>query len=171
MSTIGDRFKLIRERFKLSLVDFGASVGVSHSHLSKVENGKEKPSDQLVICICEVYCINEKWLRLGEGDMTADITDYLAKKIHIIGSEKFIESYYKLQKRLTLNNIVQFGECSPHTFDDPFLKGMVDYLIETWTDSDRDMQGWLKIQFKNAYPDFEAQKKQRSAVEGTTNGA
>lgn len=56
---------------------------------------------------------------------------------------------------------------------DPEFEAMVSYLRDTWKEGDQDLRGWIKIQFKRAYPDFEEnrQKKQGVAREGTTNGA
>lgn len=55
MSNINDYLKLsglqikeMRKKAGLSQQEFGARLGVTHAHISKIESGKEKPSETLV---------------------------------------------------------------------------------------------------------------------------
>ncbi len=43
----GDTIKAIRQKYGLSQQAFGARLGVSHAHISKIESGKENPSETL----------------------------------------------------------------------------------------------------------------------------
>lgn len=73
MSTIGDRIKEIRKERGLTQVVFGEMMGVSHSHISKIEANKEFPSDTLIKLICLDFGINESWLRTGEGSKSMNV--------------------------------------------------------------------------------------------------
>lgn len=37
--------------------------------ISKIESGERNLTDQLIISICQVFHVNETWLRTGEGSM------------------------------------------------------------------------------------------------------
>lgn len=44
----GEMIKAIRQRYGLSQQEFGARLGVTHAHISKIESGKENPSETLL---------------------------------------------------------------------------------------------------------------------------
>lgn len=44
----GEAIKAIRQRYGLSQQEFGARLGVTHAHISKIESGKENPSETLL---------------------------------------------------------------------------------------------------------------------------
>lgn len=44
----GAKIKEIRQKNNLSQQEFGARLGVSHAHISKIESGKENPSETLL---------------------------------------------------------------------------------------------------------------------------
>ena len=44
----GAKIKEIRQKNGLSQQEFGARLGVSHAHISKIESGKENPSETLL---------------------------------------------------------------------------------------------------------------------------
>ncbi|MCL4514711.1 MAG: helix-turn-helix transcriptional regulator [Firmicutes bacterium] len=56
---------------------------------------------------------------------------------------------------------------------DPELFLMISYIRELWFSGDYDLRGWVKIQFKKAFPDYVdwRQKKQGSTGEGMENWA
>lgn len=73
-TTLTDRIKLIRKTFHLSQKDFGAKLGVSRDVISNIEYGRVAPKDIMLHHICEVFGINEVWLRTGKGNMQELIT-------------------------------------------------------------------------------------------------
>jgi transcriptional regulator with XRE-family HTH domain len=84
---ISERIKKIRKKTELSQAVFSESLGVTRSHISKIEGGIVSPSNQLIKSICRVYGVREEWLRDGKGRITEktlkqkNIQDYnLAKK-------------------------------------------------------------------------------------------
>ena len=64
-----DRFKLIRNHFSLSQVQFAQSISKSPGFISLVETGKSGVSEETIKTICSIYGVNESWLRNGSGPM------------------------------------------------------------------------------------------------------
>lgn len=84
---IGERFKQIRKHFNLTQQLFSISLGISRSHISNIENGREKPSDTLLMLLNSKYHINTEWLLEGKGNM-------LINDIDVITSEEFERKEY-----------------------------------------------------------------------------
>ena len=68
-TTIGQRIRELRKYYKLNQTAFGKAVGVSYGHISNIEAGKDKASDNLIRLIAIEYCANEDWIKTGNGDM------------------------------------------------------------------------------------------------------
>jgi len=66
---VGGRIRSIREKLGLTQPVFAKSLGVGHSWLSELENGKYKPSDVWLVAIEYRYNINPQWILTGEGSM------------------------------------------------------------------------------------------------------
>lgn len=74
MSAINERLREIRKRFKLSLAKFGAPIGYSKSTISQIERGLppyDGVPDRYLIAVSKNYGISERWIRTGEGEITA----------------------------------------------------------------------------------------------------
>lgn len=84
---IGERFKQIRKHYNLTQQLFSISLGISRSHISNIENGREKPSDTLLMLLNSKYHINTEWLLEGKGNM-------LINDIDVITSEEFERKEY-----------------------------------------------------------------------------
>lgn len=104
---MNERLKELRkEHLHLTLEKFGEPLGVKHSALSHLENGKNKLTDQMILSICRTYNVNEEWLRTGNGKVFMDEQDdnELALAFNEITNDPFIKSaiieYYKLDKSL-----------------------------------------------------------------------
>lgn len=65
----GIRVKKLRKELGLTLEKFGKPLGVGKTAISKIENGENNLTDQMIISICREFNVNEKWLRDGEGEM------------------------------------------------------------------------------------------------------
>lgn len=63
------RIKAIRETLGLSQREFGESLGVSRDVISNIEHDRVAPKELLFHHICQLYDINECWLKTGEGEM------------------------------------------------------------------------------------------------------
>lgn len=69
---LGERIRMVRTSSGLSQEEFGRNIGISKPAISLIEAGKNNPSEQTLLFICNRYGINESWLRNGEGEMKAD---------------------------------------------------------------------------------------------------
>lgn len=65
----GQRVRELRKELGLTLEKFGKHLGVGKTAISKIENGENNLTDQMILAICREYNVDEKWLRTGEGEM------------------------------------------------------------------------------------------------------
>jgi len=66
---MGERLKELRKALGLTLESFGERVGVGKSSISRLENGTNNLTDQMILAICREFNVNEEWLRYGKGEM------------------------------------------------------------------------------------------------------
>ena len=67
---IGNRIKELYKALKLTQAQFADIVGVSHSAISHIQSGKNKPSKRLLIAIYAKFPqTNTVWLETGKGEM------------------------------------------------------------------------------------------------------
>lgn len=72
MNEIGLRIRSLRKRFGYTQTEFAALFGVTHAHISAIENGKDMPSKMLIMFICEKLGTSRQWLETGKGDMQSE---------------------------------------------------------------------------------------------------
>lgn len=70
----GQRVKELRKELNLTLEKFGKPLGVGKTAISKIENGENSLTDQMIISICREYNASEEWLRSGVGEMFVPLT-------------------------------------------------------------------------------------------------
>lgn len=89
---MNNRVKAIRKstQIHLSQEAFGKRLGVTGAAISKIESGERNLTDQLIISICQVFHVNETWLRTGEGSMFIERSrdDEIASFVNSIIREK-----------------------------------------------------------------------------------
>ena len=56
----GIRVKKLRKELGLTLEKFGKPLGVGKTAISKIENGENNLTDQMIISICREFNVNEK---------------------------------------------------------------------------------------------------------------
>ena len=71
--TQGERVKEIRKALGLTLDKFGKKVGVKKQTVSRIENGVNNVTDQMVLSICREFNVNYDFLMNGEGEMFDDL--------------------------------------------------------------------------------------------------
>lgn len=69
-----ERIKELRKTLGLTLESFGDKVGVGKSTISRIENGTNGLTEQMILSICREFNVNENWLRTGSGEMFKDMT-------------------------------------------------------------------------------------------------
>ncbi len=67
--TLNGRIKVVREALQLSQRKFGEKLGVSRDVISNMEYGRVQPRELLIKHICNLYGVNEGWLKTGDGPM------------------------------------------------------------------------------------------------------
>ena len=70
---MNNRVRKVRKELGLTLEKFGKRLGVSNPAISKIENGQNNVSEQMIKSICREFNVNETWLRTGEGEMFVDM--------------------------------------------------------------------------------------------------
>lgn len=68
------RLTEIRQTQKMTMEQFGKSLGVTKAAISKLENGQRNLTEQMIKAICREFNVNEHWLRTGEGSPTKDLS-------------------------------------------------------------------------------------------------
>lgn len=110
--TLGNTIRNARKSYPLTLEELGEKVGVTHAFLSRVENNKVIPNDELLIKIADVLDFNDSQDFLNEFRILAGIYDSIEEnssffndlkssgrlEINTFNNEKKIveNSYYKL---------------------------------------------------------------------------
>ena len=72
--TQGERVKEARKSLNLTLEKFGERLGVRKTAISKIENGENNLTEQMLKSICREFNISEEWLRDGTGNMFVDLS-------------------------------------------------------------------------------------------------
>lgn len=69
-TTIGERFKAVRDEFGLSQTALGELIGVKKSYISKIERGeRDNPDPQRMSLLCTKLWLHYDWLMSGTGVM------------------------------------------------------------------------------------------------------
>lgn len=96
--TQGDRVKDVRKTLKLTLEEFGKKVGVTKQTVSRIENGINNLTDQMVKSICREFNVDYDWLMNGEGEMFTDlpqtVLDELCLQYELDDLDRFIVELY-----------------------------------------------------------------------------
>ena len=72
--TYNERVRALRKELGLTLQAFGDRLGVTRATVSRIENGVNNLTDQMVVSICREYGVSEEWLRDGVGEMFVPVT-------------------------------------------------------------------------------------------------
>lgn len=64
-----DRIKQLRIELHMSQEEFAGSIGLHRSTISSYECGRVEPPENIQNSICQVFKVNQRWLRYGEGAM------------------------------------------------------------------------------------------------------
>lgn len=72
---MNENLKELRVKLGLSQKEFAEKLLVSDATISRLEKGERKLTDRFIFQICEVFNVNEDWLRNGNGEMFKNIDD------------------------------------------------------------------------------------------------
>jgi transcriptional regulator with XRE-family HTH domain len=85
--TVNKRIKFVREALDMTQVNFSRVLSLSSGYLAGVETGKRKVNGRIIKLICSAFNVNEVWLRTGECEMFAEITDPVFTKLESLFKE------------------------------------------------------------------------------------
>lgn len=92
------RIKVLRKQLNLSQEAFGFRLGVTAAGISKIESADRHLTGQMIKLICNEFCVNEQWIRTGEGEMfrpkLSSGLEQLAKDYQLDGTDIRIISEY-----------------------------------------------------------------------------
>ena len=67
MSTVNERFRDIRKELGFNQQQFAYELGISQTHISGIENGRDNPSKSLIKFLCAKFSVSEEWMLEGVG--------------------------------------------------------------------------------------------------------
>ena len=110
------RVKDVREALHLSQREFGEKLGVSRDVISNIEYGRVQPKDLLLRHMCELYNVNEHWLRTGEGEMFVETLEETVKFDEALKIFKDLRPEFQDYALQQIRNLSDLQEkCIPHT--------------------------------------------------------
>ena len=69
-----ERLKKLRKTLDLTQQEFADKLKVPRNTIGGYEVGKSNPSDAAVNNICNIFNVNEEWLRTGNGERFIELT-------------------------------------------------------------------------------------------------
>lgn len=105
---MGNRIKIRRKELRIKQAELAERLNISNSHMSSIENGRQKPSLDIFIQICNLLNVTPDYLLLGSMhayNIPQDIIDklrlYNQSDIELAGD--FIELLVKRNNKATHN--------------------------------------------------------------------
>lgn len=80
MSALGRHMRRARVKYKSTLRSLAADLGVDVSYLSRIENGREKPSQKVIDAYIDHFRMNSDELNRVAGRISVDVERYLVNK-------------------------------------------------------------------------------------------
>lgn len=137
MSTINERIRIIRKMNNLNQQQFAQILGVSQTHISKIEAGKDAPSRKLLKSICIEFNINPGWIESEIGNINqSEFCEDILIKDCLVKTKKYLLNASKQEKMLYSNLLIQFPDLikSINIAELNNTDGIDDYLITTLFD-------------------------------------
>lgn len=77
---MGNRIKLRRKELRIKQAELAEMLDISNNHMSSIENGRQKPSLDTFVLICQSLNVTPDYLLLGNMhacNLPQDVTDKL----------------------------------------------------------------------------------------------
>ncbi|MDA8170278.1 MAG: helix-turn-helix transcriptional regulator [Nitrospiraceae bacterium] len=103
-SNLGERIRLIRQKYHLKQHEFAVSLGISQGYLSEIEKGYKEPSDTILIVISNLYAINKEWLQKGSGAMMMEASEI--GEIIMESKAEYVCDLIRRHNNTVLNNMI-----------------------------------------------------------------
>lgn len=168
---IGKRILELRKTLNITQDEFSKRLRINKGTISNLEKDRQKPSEQLLHHICLEYVVSEDWLKAGAGEMFISPEDVLKQQKARLGERAFLDAVNSIMKE---HGLAMAAGRHPHQADtgDQELDNMINTIYDLWA-SGEDMKGWLKVQFRHAFPADvieESQKKQQETSRQASAG-
>ena len=69
MSTINERFCIVRKELKLTQTEFATMANRTRSEISNIEYNKTTPKEEVIKAVCKAHGINREYLEYGKEPM------------------------------------------------------------------------------------------------------
>ncbi len=110
--TLGERIKFVRKSNNLNQSDFAKLLGISQTHVSKIEKNIENPSTTLLILISYMFAIDIEWLKDDKG--TSNNKDrFMFIRHNLENQRKYINDdcdFYLTESFLYFEKILSFAD-------------------------------------------------------------
>ena len=120
---VNKRIKIIRKDKKMTQEKFADFLGISFSHLSKIETNKSELQERIKFIICIKCGVNIKWLETGEGEKYSDTIIPTEDQKELLSYsedelfQKFLALYKKLKEATSKKEQEQIGKFIVHIID------------------------------------------------------
>jgi transcriptional regulator with XRE-family HTH domain len=163
---IGKRVQQVREYFNLTRKQFIQIIKVDLSTVSRIETGKQGPSEVFLDALLARLLINPDWVKTGEGEMFITSEEHMANGMKILGALKYGQGLLRIlndPQFSELQSIVAIGDEIKESID-PKLAAYLQYILDKWHQGDETVRGWLMIQLGIAFQEvgkkLEEEKKE-----------
>jgi len=135
MCKIGERIKEIRKKYGVTQKQFAEVLGISQTHVSKIEKNIENPSETLLRFISYKYNVDIDWIKTG--NLTKEKTKSYTLDKFRVNMEYYLEKYaddayifYFTQMINSLNHILY----TPEMYESAESAFLPDCIIKTISD-------------------------------------
>lgn len=92
----GSRLRELRQEKGLGIKDLAPKLNVTYTHLSNIELGYKKPSEDFIRRAAQFFCVDEEELTILAGYIPGDISDILSK--YPKDAPRYLRSKFKPEK-------------------------------------------------------------------------
>ncbi len=150
---IGKRVEQVRDYFGLTRKQFIQIVKVNLSTVSRIEAGKQPPSEVFLDALLARFLVNPDWVKTGEGEMLITAEEHMANGIKALGVKKYgqgLKNVLREPQFTELQCLMALGEMSQGSID-PKLQAYLHYILDKWNQGGETVRGWLMIQLGIAF--------------------
>jgi transcriptional regulator with XRE-family HTH domain len=159
---IGKRVEQVREYFGLTRKQFIQIVKVNLSTVSRIEAGKQPPSEVFLDALLARFLVDPDWVKTGDGEMFITAEEHMANGIKALGVKKYGQGLMNVLREpqfAELQSLVAFGEVTKESID-PKLQAYLQYILDKWHQGDETVRGWLMIQLGIAFQEVAARLRE-----------
>lgn len=168
--TIGERIAFFRKTYKIKQGVFAESIDISQSHISKIENNQDMPSDRLIQKIIATWGINKEWLLNENGEITTEKSITPTTKNQCISAiNDQMQKYGEKSANELSALIVKFlhiTDAINYFVSDKTLDGLID-IEPMLTDIQKILDYWVEEHKKKSSINYSAEDGEKSYKELT----